>query len=107
MPTILGVNFYWGLESWKNKAEKIRTKIRHQNSLRSSPAIFLRFAGPTLCRASGSTTVPEKFKREFANFGLVLVMSITMLVGRLIFLPLPVLVINFPEIITSTGAKFW
>ena len=29
-----------------NKAEKFAIKIRHQNSLRNSPAVFLKFAGP-------------------------------------------------------------
>ena len=43
---ILGVNFFGGLKPWKNKVEKFAIKIRHQNSLRNSPAIFLKFAGP-------------------------------------------------------------
>ena len=43
---ILGVNFLGGPKPWKNKAEKFAIKIRHQNSLRNSPAIFLKFAGP-------------------------------------------------------------
>ena len=43
---ILGVNFLGGLKPWKNKAEKFAIKIRHQNLLRNSPAIFLKFAGP-------------------------------------------------------------
>ena len=54
MPTILGVNFGrdfffgggGGLKSRKNKAAKFAEKIRHQNPLRNSPAIFLKFARP-------------------------------------------------------------
>ena len=50
MPTILDVNFgreFFGWpETLENKAEKFAIKIRHQNSLRNSPAIFLKFAGP-------------------------------------------------------------
>ena len=51
MPTILDVNFgreffLGGLKPWKEKAEKFAIKIRHQNSLRISPAIFVKFAGP-------------------------------------------------------------
>ena len=37
---------YWGggLKPWKNKADKFAEKNRHQNSLRNSPEIFLKFA---------------------------------------------------------------
>ena len=50
MLTILDVNFGHEFVGWpealKNKAEKFAIKICHQNSLRNSPAIFLKFAGP-------------------------------------------------------------
>ena len=50
MPTILDVNFgrefLGALQPWKNKAEQFAIKIRHQNSLGHSPAIFLKFAEP-------------------------------------------------------------
>ena len=50
MPTILGVNFgrefFGGLKPWQNKAENFAIKIRNQNSLRNSPALLLKFAGP-------------------------------------------------------------
>ena len=51
MPTSLGVNFgreflLVGLKPWKNKAEKFAETFCHQNSLRNSPAIFLKFARP-------------------------------------------------------------
>ena len=45
---ILGVNFFGGPKPWKNKAEKFAIKIRHQNSLRNSPAILLKFVGPKI-----------------------------------------------------------
>ena len=35
-----------GLKPWKNKAKTFAVKIRHQISLRNSPAIFLKFARP-------------------------------------------------------------
>ena len=38
--------FCGGLKPWKNKAEKFAEKNRNQNSLRNSPAIFLKFARP-------------------------------------------------------------
>ena len=41
-----GGEFFGDLKPWKNKAKKFAIKIRHQNSLRNSPAIFLKFAGP-------------------------------------------------------------
>ena len=34
------------MKPWRNKAEKFARKIRHQNPLRNSPAIFLQFASP-------------------------------------------------------------
>ena len=47
---VLGVNFFfWGggvLKPWRNKAENFAGKIRHQNSLRNSLAVFLKFARP-------------------------------------------------------------
>ena len=43
---ILGVNFLGGLRPWKNKAEKIAEKMSCRNSMRNSPALFLKFAGP-------------------------------------------------------------
>ena len=48
MLTVLGVNLGGeflggGLKPWKNKAEKLAEKIRHQNSPRHSPAISLKF----------------------------------------------------------------
>ena len=43
--TILGVNFLLGGVG-AEILEKQGRKIRHQNSLRNSPAIFLIFAGP-------------------------------------------------------------
>ena len=50
MPTILGVRFgresILGLKCWKNKTDKFAETIRHQVSLRNSPAIFLKFARP-------------------------------------------------------------
>ena len=46
----LGVNFGgggWGPEILEKQGRKNRgKKVRHQNSLRNSPAIFLNFAGP-------------------------------------------------------------
>ena len=64
MPTIPDVNFGREFFEWpetqKNKAKKFAIKIRHQNSLRNSLAIFLKFAGPKktftpnpLCITSG------------------------------------------------------
>ena len=44
MPTRLGVTFWGSLKPWKDKAEKFAIKIRHRNSLRNSPAIFLKLA---------------------------------------------------------------
>ena len=46
MPTILDVNFGREFWAWPETLEKQGRKIRHQNSLRNSPAIFLKFAGP-------------------------------------------------------------
>ena len=51
MPTIPDVNFghefFLGWpENLEKKAEKFAIEIRHQNSLRNSLAIFLKFAGP-------------------------------------------------------------
>ena len=50
MPTILGVNFGREFLGWPETLEKqgrkFAIKIRHQISLRNSPAIFLKFAGP-------------------------------------------------------------
>ena len=49
MPTILDVNFGREFIGWpealENKAEKFAIKIRHQNSLRNSPASFPKFTG--------------------------------------------------------------
>ena len=51
MPTILGVNFavklLWGPETLEKQGRKISgKKIRHQDSLSNSLAIFLKFTGP-------------------------------------------------------------
>ena len=46
MPTILDVNFGREFLGWPETLEKQGRKIRHQNSLRDSSAIFLKFAGP-------------------------------------------------------------
>ena len=43
---ILCVNFLVGLKPWKNKAERFAFRIRYQNSLRISPALFPKFARP-------------------------------------------------------------
>ena len=37
---------FGGLEIIENKAENLRNKNRHQNSLRNSPAVALKFAWP-------------------------------------------------------------
>ena len=46
MPTILDVNFGREFFGWPETLEKQARKIRYQNSLRNSPAIFVQFAGP-------------------------------------------------------------
>ena len=46
MPTILDVNFGREFFGWPEALEKQGRKIRYQNSLRYSLAIFLKFAGP-------------------------------------------------------------
>ena len=41
-----GSDFFLGGGPWRKQGRKIRGKFRHQNSLRNSQAILLKFAGP-------------------------------------------------------------
>ena len=57
-----------GLKPWKNKAEEFADNIRHLNSLRYSPAIFLKVARPKLeMRPKSGSPKPHPSKPHPCN----------------------------------------